>query len=243
MVKKIYIHPLFFLCTGIALMTGFIKPYLLLFYLFFIHELGHILAALYYHWNIKKIMVLPFGGLTIFEEALNRPMKEELIITIMGPVFQILAYLLLAPIIDKAYFLTLHLSFLLFNLLPIYPLDGSKLVLLFLERYISFYHSYQTILWISCFLSILLFFMVPQNFVFCCMLFFLLKKIWDEYHKLPFTFYKFLLERYLEHIHFSKYLKVKKLNLKKMRRERNHIFLFQNNWISEGTILKKWFDK
>ena len=243
MVKKIYIHPFFLLCTGIILMTGFIKPYLLLFYLFCIHELGHILTALYYHWNIKKIIILPFGGLTIFEEAFNRPMKEELIITIMGPIFQILAYFLLEPTINQPYFLTLHLAFLLFNLFPIYPLDGSKLVLLILERYLSFYYSYQTILWISFLLSILLFFTFPPNFIFFCMLFFLLKRGWDEYYKLTFTFYKFLLERYLKHIHFSKYLKVKKLNLKKMRRERSHIFLVQNNWVSETTILKKWFDK
>lgn len=243
MVKQISFHPIFLLCTMIAFMTGFIKPYLLLFYLFSIHECGHILTALYYHWKIKKIIILPFGGLTIFEESLNRPMKEEFMITIMGPIFQTIAYLLLAPIVDKPYFLTLHLSFLCFNLLPIYPLDGSKIVLLCLEKYLPFYRSYQSILWISCFFSILLFLLLPQNFVFWCMLFFLLKKVWDEYRKLPFTFYKFLLERHLNHLHFSKYIKIKKLNLKKMKRERSHIFLFQNNWVSEFLILKKWFDK
>ena len=33
--------------------------------------------------------MLPFGGVTIFNEDLNRPIYEEFIILIMGPVFQI----------------------------------------------------------------------------------------------------------------------------------------------------------
>ena len=75
------------------------------------------------------------------------------------------------------------------------------------------------------------------------MLLFLLKKVWEEYRKLPFTFDKFLLERYLNHLHFSKYIKIRKLNLKKMKRDRSHLFLLENKWLSEATILKKWFDK
>lgn len=243
MAKKIYFHPIFFLCTMIALMTGFFKPYLFLFYLFFCHECGHIITACYYRWNIKKIIVLPFGGLTIFEEQLNRPIKEEFVITIMGPIFQIIAYHIITLVFYKPYFLILHLSFLCFNLIPIYPLDGSKLLLLFLEKLFPIYQSYQSLLLISCFFAILLFLYMPQNLILLCMLLFLLKKVWEEYRKLPFTFDKFLLERYLKHLHFSKYIKIRKLNLKKMKRDRSHLFLLENKWLSEATILKKWFDK
>lgn len=57
--------------------------------------MGHIFAALYYKWNIVKIIILPFGGITIFNEIINKPIKEEFMIAIMGPIFQIVFYLIL----------------------------------------------------------------------------------------------------------------------------------------------------
>ena len=45
--------------------------------------------ALYYKWNIEKIIILPFGALTLFHEKINKPLFEEFIILIMGPIFQI----------------------------------------------------------------------------------------------------------------------------------------------------------
>lgn len=243
MLKKIYFHPLFFLASFLCFMTGFFKPFLYLSLLLCIHECGHILTGLYFHWNIKRIVILPFGGLTVFEESLNRPMKEEFLITMMGPLFQIVAYLLLKSHIDYDYFKTLNDTFLLFNLLPIYPLDGSKIVLLLLERYFPFYQSYQylfTISFVFCFICILL---SPYNFLLFFFVIFLFKKVIEEWHNLKATFSKFLLERYLNQYHFHKYIKLKDFNLKKMRRDKMHLFYFQKTWVTEKHILKKWFDK
>ena len=43
-----------------------------------------------FKWNIEKVILLPFGALTIFNEDLNRRMFEEFLIVIMGPLFQII---------------------------------------------------------------------------------------------------------------------------------------------------------
>ena len=241
--KKIYFHPVFIFCMMIMLITGYIKPFLLLFSIFFIHEMGHILASQYYHWKIKKIMILPFGGLTIFEESLNRPMKEEFIIVIMGPIFQILGFYILSQWYPYPYFQKLHMFYLLFNLMPIYPLDGSKLLLLVFQKILPFYTSYLNILWVSfIFVSVLILYM-PFNLVLWISLLFLLKSVFEESKKIKLVFSKFLLERYLNQYHFKKYEKIKKAALKKMKRDKNHIFYLQNKWLTETTILKKWFDK
>ena len=83
--KKIFkIHPIYYLTAIITIITGNFKDFTLVTLIIIIHELGHISAAIYYKWNIEKIIILPFGGITIFNEYLNRPIKEELIIALAG---------------------------------------------------------------------------------------------------------------------------------------------------------------
>ena len=51
--------------------------------------------AKYYKWNFDKIVIYPFGGCTKFDEKINRPMKEELLILISGPSIQIILFLII----------------------------------------------------------------------------------------------------------------------------------------------------
>ncbi|MBS7020580.1 MAG: hypothetical protein KH135_01735 [Firmicutes bacterium] len=224
-------------------MTGYIKPFLYLFSLLFVHELGHILTGLKNHWHIKKIIVLPFGGLTVFQETLNKPIREELMITIMGPVFQMGYYFIAKNYITDSYFSFLHYSFLFFNLLPIYPLDGSKLVLLLLETISPFYYSHQIIFYLSFLVSIFIFIFFPFHLLSLLFIIFLLKKVIEEKMRFHNTFSKFLLERYLHPFSFRKYKKIYGLYPKQMMRDKKHLFYFKNSWLTEREILKKWFDK
>jgi stage IV sporulation protein FB len=88
-ISKIKIHIFFYLVALIAVLTGLFKEFLVLTSIIVIHEIGHIVAAIYFKWNIDKIIILPFGGLTLFNEKINRPLNEELIILLFGPIFQI----------------------------------------------------------------------------------------------------------------------------------------------------------
>ena len=91
-ISKIKIHPLFYFVAVICILTGFFKYFIFLFIIILIHELGHILTALFFDWNIKKIVILPFGGITIFEDKINRSMAEEFLIAIIGPMFQLFLF-------------------------------------------------------------------------------------------------------------------------------------------------------
>ena len=78
-----------------SIFTGHFKDFFLFIAIILFHELGHIIAGMYYKWEINKIMILPFGALTIFDTPINKPFKEEFIVSIMGFVFQFILYFFL----------------------------------------------------------------------------------------------------------------------------------------------------
>ncbi len=233
------IHPLTIFFLFIAFITGYFKYIIYFMSLIFIHELGHVTAALLFNWNIKKIIILPFGGMTIFEELVNRPIKEEFFIVLMGPIYQHLLYLLLCFLGYNTPLLTTIHSFILgFNLLPIYPLDGSKLVLLFLEKCFSFYQS-QILITLFSLLTLFLAFLFPYSFLFYILVFFLLYQVVLFYKKIPFLFHKFVLERKLYVFSFRKRKQIQ--CIKQMKRDYEHYFIKEGYVYSEKEYLSlKW---
>ncbi|BBP91225.1 hypothetical protein BsIDN1_48430 [Bacillus safensis] len=77
MLTKIHIHPLLWIVMAFAVLSGQIKPLLCLLIIVCVHELGHAAAACYYHWRIRRIFLLPFGGTVEVEEHGNRPLKRR----------------------------------------------------------------------------------------------------------------------------------------------------------------------
>lgn len=232
---KFKIHPLTYIFILLSFITGYFKYIIYLMSLIYIHELGHITAGILLNWNIKKVVICPFGGMTYFDELQNRSMKEEFIIIILGPIYQILFYLLLNYLNLKTPLLTNINTFLLiFNLLPIFPLDGSKLVLLFLEKIFSFYKSYIILIIISI-LTILLLIFVYHSFLYIILYLFLLFQIYLLNKQRKELFHKFILERILYPFNFkkSKIIKTKK----EMKREYNHYYFYKNKLINEQTFL------
>ena len=57
-----------------------------------VHESGHFLGAKILRIKEAKICLYPFGGISKIDSQINIPLKDELLILIMGPLFQIGGY-------------------------------------------------------------------------------------------------------------------------------------------------------
>lgn len=227
------IHPFYYVCAFIACITGNFRSFLTFNLIIFVHECGHLFAALYFGWNVEEVLLLPFGGVTIFNENINRPLFEEFIILVMGPLFQIIFSMFFS---DMSY----SLSILLFNLLPIYPLDGSKLLNIILNKFTSFKRSHFITLYVS-FLTI--FFVIVKfrfDLILTFIFSFLLYRVVYEVNNHEYTFNKFLLERYMNRYYFKKEKTINNLN--KMKRDYRHVIKYKNRYVTEREYLKKRFD-
>ena len=93
--KNIFkIHPLFYLTAFICVITANFKNFIIFSSIIIVHELGHIIGAIIFKWKIDRVILLPFGGITIFQENIDKSLKEEFIIAILGPLLQLVFYFL-----------------------------------------------------------------------------------------------------------------------------------------------------
>ncbi|WP_416827881.1 M50 family metallopeptidase [Ectobacillus polymachus] len=208
MLYKLSIHPLFWGVIFIGVWTAHFKELLVLFTIVFFHELGHAIAATHYNWRIRKIQLLPFGGVAELEEHGNKPLKEECIVLIAGPAQHFWMFLF-AYLLHKnglmseslyTFFIWNNLSILLINLLPIWPLDGGKLLFCLYSMATSYLRAHQMMLFTSFICSILAIvaglLWNKTNITMWTMLIFLLISLYMEWRQQPYAFLRFLLERY-----------------------------------------------
>ncbi|SDX40785.1 M50 family metallopeptidase [Paenibacillus sp. CF384] len=208
------VHPLFVLVMLASVVTGYFVELLTLFAIVLVHELGHVMMAKGFGWRIREVKLLPFGGVAEVEEGSGVPAKEEALVAIAGPLQNVwmaaVAWLLGQLGIWSHewadYVWQANVMIGLFNLLPILPLDGGKLMQAALSRALTFY---GTLVWggrISLLFSVLmlLYAFVPalleRNAVHIHMnLFavglFLLLTNWTAYRNIPYLFLRFLTTR------------------------------------------------
>ena len=116
----------------------------LLFLCVVLHEFGHILAARHFGVRTREILLLPIGGMAQVERIPERP-REELSIALAGPAVTVATALLLilayggipdplkvfsgvTPRDLLGQLAYANLSLLAFNLLPVFPLDGGRVL-------------------------------------------------------------------------------------------------------------------
>ena len=172
--------------------------------------------------------------------SLNTKNTIEFLILIAGPLFQNIAYFILIYLFpyDKELILIYHISLLVFNLLPIYPLDGGKLLNLFINNFLPYKKTLKLIIKIS-YLLVFIIFIIQKNITIniLVMLLFLLVVIHKEENKVDYIYNKFLLERYLNKYKF-KHSKI--INSKeKFYRNRRHLIKVGDKYYLEDEYLEK----
>jgi len=144
----IYIVAFFNLIPYINLLTAVLIT--LVFVTVVLHELSHSYIAKRYGIKIKRIVLIPIGGVSEMEEIPKDP-SQELRIALAGPLANLIIALIsffiliifrasLSSVLLGAlyYFIVVNLLLGLFNLLPAFPMDGGRILRAFLAKRMSF---------------------------------------------------------------------------------------------------------
>ena len=173
---------------------------------------------------------------------LNEKIIREFLVLISGPIFQFIAYFILQIIInDKELIKTYNYGILLFNLLPIYPLDGGKLLNLFLNIFIPYKKSMYIVIYISYSMILVLLLINSIKLNIIIMVLYLLILIVKEHKNIELKYNKFLLERYLYNYKFNKSKIINNDN--NFYRDNKHIIKESNNYYLEKELLEKKYKK
>lgn len=244
MKKYFKIHPLTLLTTFIILLCGYFKHYIIMMLIIFIHEIGHILLGYIFKFKIIKIVILPFGCITYFKTELNTKTYKELIVAISGPIFQIIGSIILYTITQNDLVLFFNKIILILNLIPIIPLDGSKIIESILFKICSYYNTLK----INEIISIITIFIVTIyiifNFNFLVIIWIILLIIENlkNHELIKYKFYIFLKERYNNYYSLP-YLYIKEINIKKIKKDYKTIFKNNTNYILERDLIKTYLFK
>lgn len=157
-----------FLFALIFLLTHQIKIYGIIMFFAFIHELGHILAGIILGFKPEKIDITPYGLVASFKvkaKDYNKKIHKgsmlcikRMIIATAGPLTNLFIGLILAyqKSSSMLYFNTereiiiySNLLLMVFNLIPIYPLDGGRILKELLHIFCGLKKSYALTITIS----------------------------------------------------------------------------------------------
>lgn len=138
------IHLFTYLYLLLALLVGY-DSYVCFLLFSFLHEIGHYLIAYFLKFEIDGMVVLPFGAFLSLNDFGKHKVIDEILVVISGPLINLVMMLLFYD----TYLAKINLFILVFNLLPIYPLDGSKLLLLVMSYFVDYYRCFKLQIFIS----------------------------------------------------------------------------------------------
>ena len=206
-ILKIKFDNTFYIFLILILLSGMFKEFSFIFILIIFHELGHAITGVLLGFKLDKIIIYPYGGITKFNNLLNTSLNKEILVIVMGPIIQIITYLILNKIFKYNYIKNYHLSILIFNLLPILSLGGGKLLNIILNKFFSYLKSFYLSVFISfiSIFSLLIYSLIYyKNLNLFLMMIFLLFKIYINIKNIKYNYQRFLLERYLYDFNFKK---------------------------------------
>ena len=148
---KIFIFILIFLFTGQLEIYGILMIFAL------IHEIGHMIIGILLRFKPSRLRIIPFGfniSFNTYCEDYNKKVVKanililkKLLIAMAGPITNLIIALIVyvLKINNSEIIVYSNLLIAIFNLIPIYPLDGGRIIKyiinIFLGRRKAFYYS------------------------------------------------------------------------------------------------------
>jgi stage IV sporulation protein FB len=202
-VTRMVIHPLFLPLLFGMVLYGDVAYYAMILITLIVHELGHLIAAFLVKVKVERCVIMPYGGEIELASGASLNPKKQLIIALGGPIATCCC-ILVSPILDPLFaepFLKLQLILLLINLIPIWPLDGGRIVFSIILIFSGKSRIYELFLLISLIIILLsviiTIILLPRSlFVFVLSIFLLIKIIHEwRYRKYRLAFEKYVMKR------------------------------------------------
>lgn len=248
---KIEFHYTYLIIAIGFILTGYFSNLLVFTSIILIHELGHYTLAKLNKLKVEKIIIYPYGGLVKMNNLINTSINKELIVAISGILFQTIYYLIIVFLyknnLIRSYIFNLftiyNKNILLFNIIPIHPLDGSKILTLLLSKILPFntVNKLNIIISIITLVTIIYINYYKFNYTTILIICIIIDNIIKYYKQLKYLFNKFLLERYIYNITYNKTKKISKIN--NMYKEKYHIIKENNTYITEKQALSHKFKR
>lgn len=152
-----------FLFLLLFLLTSQFEIYIIIMIFAIIHELGHLIAGLILGFKVEEIKLTPMGVRLQFKvksEEYNKKVKrgnllnvKKAIIALVGPITNIIIFTILILIQNLGLYFTQtyiyqiivysNILIAIFNMIPIYPMDGGRFISEILKIKIGYKKAYK----------------------------------------------------------------------------------------------------
>lgn len=245
--KKFSIHYSFFLLILMGILIGLIKEISQMIMVILIHEIGHLVFIKLFKFKLEKINIYPFGGVINYNMK-NDFLYKSFFITIGGILFNLIFFFIF-KLLNFKLLAELNMYFILLNLIPLFPLDGGRVLLLFLSNFFPYRISKIFTHLISCVVSFFLIIYLSINFNGIYYLLFLFICIRLNILSLIFLKREYQMFLIVKHLNPNNKLKNKitkfwtKNPLLCLYDGKNTVYDFETFKVKEEVILKKYFEK
>jgi len=146
---RIRINLLFLLLCAVYMALGLLVEVLFILVAVLVHEISHVVIALYLGVKVTEIELLPFGGQAKIEDITGLEPDYEIYIALAGPIvsvslagiFYFLQESMTSPYLPL--FININLVLGVFNLCPALPMDGGRILRALLSKFIGYKKATQ----------------------------------------------------------------------------------------------------
>lgn len=165
---RLGVHPAFLAVLGIYAVLGLGAQALLVFALVIGHEFAHLLAAKAYGFKVIGLEVFPLGGVAHFDGLFEGRKIEESLMALSGPLFNLALLFLAEGLRWQGFwegrltedFVRYNFWLAAFNLIPVLPLDGGRVVRALFSGTFGFVRMTKSLAWAGRWLGLALVFFV-----------------------------------------------------------------------------------
>ena len=202
----------------LSMLSGYFREMFIVFIILIVHELGHFFLMKLINIEVSSITIYPYGGMIKNNMLINTNSLKVILISFAGIINQLLLWIIIyiflkVGFINSYYydiFFKYNLYIILFNLIPIYPLDGYKILNSFLELFTSFKNSIYLSFFINvvCLLLFLIYLYIYRvsNYL---IIVFLVVNLFNYIKEIRYIMNKFYLERIIYDLKYSGLISVK----------------------------------